>query len=251
MIRWAAILLATALVPAPALAYRDGARFVEPVLEGGAGGRFFSGAPRDGYGCAVCHEGAAASVTVEGIPSAGWDPGATYDLSVIFPAGARSVGAVLEVASEEGDGVGDLELVPDAELEAADRCRDDTAAVDLAPVTGRHVARADACGATRARVRWTAPPAAVAGGVRLFVGAVVADDSGDFTGDAAVTLVRPLRARGAPEVEAGTLAQRCSAAPARTGPGPVWLASVVALVLGAMRPRRSRTNASSSRSTVS
>lgn len=227
----ASVAACLALVPARAHAYLDGARFVDPVLEGGAGGRFFTGAPGDGYGCVVCHGGGGtAAVTIEGLPEGGWAPGERYDLSVVFPEGSRSAGAVLEIADENGDPVGDLDLVPDAELEDADRCRDDTAAVVLAPLSGRAVARAEVCGARRLRARWTAP-AAPATGVRLFASAVLGDDSGDPTGDPAITLTRPLRARGAPALEDGRLGQSCAARPGRGGLLPLALLALAVLRL--------------------
>ncbi len=232
----ASFALFLSLAPSRAHAYLEGTRFLDPALEGGAGGRLFTGAPRDGYGCAVCHAGGATpDVRLEGLPEDGWDPGQTYELSLVFPMGARSTGAVLEVADARGDGVGELVLVPDAELEDADRCRDMGAAVTLAPITGRLVARADVCGASRARVRWTAPAAPVSD-VRLFFSAVVADDSGDPSGDAAITDARTLRARGAPDLEGGRLGQRCSAS---VGESPVpWGVMLFLVAFLARRTRR-------------
>jgi hypothetical protein len=229
----ALLLLTLALLPARARAYLEPARFTDPVLEGGAGGRFFTGAPGDGYGCAVCHDGGAAEVGVEGLPEGGFEPGAEYDLALIFPADARSAGAVIEIADEMGEAVGALALVPEGELEDADRCRDDAPAVALVPADDRLLARAEVCGARRARVRWTAPDGPVSG-VRLFASAVLGDDSGDPTGDPTVTLVRPLRARSAPLLEAGRLGTRCSAAAARAD-APLLLA--LALLLAIARRR--------------
>ncbi len=198
------------LSPSLAHAYSDGTRFEDPTLLGGAGGRFFTGAPADGYGCAVCHTGGTPPpIVFAGLPAAGWDPGVTYDLTLAFPEGARSASAVVEIADESGQGVGTLELVQDADLDAADRCRDGTAATSIVPVAGRTLARTDACGAARARVRWIAPASALTG-LRIFASMVVANDSGDFTGDAAATVATPLRASSAPETEAGHLGQRCS-----------------------------------------
>ncbi len=230
MIRPALLAMAIALVPTTARAYLDAARFTAPVLEGGAGGRFFTGAPDDGYGCAVCHDGGAAEVVVEGLPEGGFEPGADYDLALIFPDDARSAGAVIEVADERGEAVGALALVPESELEDGDRCRDDTPAVALVPAEDRLVARAEVCGARRARVRWTAPDEPVSG-VRLFASAVLGDDSGDPTGDPTVTLVRPLRARSAPPLEAGRLGARCSAAAARTEAPALLLAALLLAVV--------------------
>lgn len=231
MIRLA--LLLTLALPASARAYIEPARFTDPVLEGGAGGRFFTGAPGDGYGCAVCHDGGAAAVGVEGLPAGGFEPGAEYDLALVFPADARSAGAVIEIADEAGEAVGTLALVPESELADDERCRDDTPAVALVPAEDRLVARAAICGARRARVRWTAPDEPAAG-VRLFASAVLGDDSGDPTGDPTITLVRPLRARSAPPLEAGRLGTRCSAVTARAD-APVLLVAGLLLAIALRR----------------
>lgn len=239
MSRLLAILVACCALaaPSPVRAYLDGARFEAPALEGGGGGRFFSGAPADGYGCAVCHSGGTAPViSVAGLPAEGWSPGVTYDLTVAFPEGTRSGGAVVEIADGSGSGVGTLEAIPDAELEAADRCRTGTGATSIVPLADRALARTEVCGAARARVRWTAPTSPVTG-LRVFASMVVANDSGDPTGDGATTTATPLRARGAPELEAGHLGQRCSIARGDP-PGDRFLPAAWLIVVLALARRR-------------
>jgi hypothetical protein len=99
----AAWLSASSLAPPRAQAYLDGRTFEDDAVNGGGGGRLFTGAPGDGYDCSVCHRGGAPlALTVEGIPSEGWEPGRTYVLAIPFPEGARNVGAVIEVADERG-----------------------------------------------------------------------------------------------------------------------------------------------------
>jgi hypothetical protein len=210
-----AVAIVSAGVPAAARAYRDPATFSAPVLEGGAAGRAFSGAPADGYTCNVCHRGGhAPRVTVSGVPDAGWEPGITYDLTVSFPEGARTVGAALEFSGPDGRAAGALELPAEGDLEAADRCRDGTVATVRESGRGRSVVRTRGCGARQVRVRWTAPDVA-SPGVRLFVAAVAADDSGTPDGDGASALALPLAQRGAPPVEGPTVTQRgCTAAAA-------------------------------------
>jgi hypothetical protein len=216
-------------------AYTEGTRFDAPATDGGAGGRYFTGSPRDGYGCGVCHRGGAAiDPVVTGLPIDGWEPGQTYDLAIAFPPAAANAGAMLEIADDAGRALGTLAVLPDAELDPADRCSTGLGAMTLVSVPDRQVARASVCGAARARVRWTAPDTTAVEG-RLFASVVAADASGDPSGDASITFARPLRARGAPPLEAGRLGQRCSVAFGRSSPPWLWLTLLVAALVA---PRR-------------
>jgi hypothetical protein len=233
---------APAAFASPARAYLDGARFAAPAIEGGSGGRYFSGAPADGYTCSVCHRGGERfALAVSGLPRGGWEPGRTYDLTLAFPEGASSVGAVIEIADAEGHGQGTMALVPDAELEDGDRCRDGAAATRLVVAAGRQLARVDGCGAARARLRWTAPPAARTD-VRLHAAAVRGDGSGDPLGDGTALLVQPLRALGAPEPEGPMLTQRCAMLALGTPrrPPALALAALTAIALAGLLGRRWR-----------
>jgi hypothetical protein len=237
-----ALVVALVAIASPAHAYLDPARFDAPAIDGGAGGRSFTGAPRDGYGCSVCHRGGTPpAVEITGIPDEGWDPGRTYELVVAMPEGVRSAGAAIEIADQEGDAVGTLALVPVAEQQAADQCARDPlrglAATAIVPVPDRLIARTTVCGAERARVRWTAPAEPVTG-VRVFAAMVASDDSGDPSGDGASVTARPLRARGAPDVEGAVLSARCSAAAGGPFAGSVPLVAASAWVL--LRRRRTR-----------
>lgn len=227
------------LAPARAHAYIDATRFEAPAVEGGAGGRFFTGAPGDGYGCSVCHRGAAPpSLTIAGIPGEGWDPGAIYELTIALPEGVRSSAAAIEIADELGNGVGALAVIPEAELTDADRCRDGTTATAPVSIPGRLVARAQVCGAEQVRVRWTAPPSARTG-LRVHAAMVAGNDSGDPSGDGASVVAMALQARGAPEVEGARLSARCSIGRARDRSLPAALVLAL-LVITARRRRTSR-----------
>lgn len=242
--RWlATAVLATlaGVAPSRARAYLDGAAFAESATSGGGGGRTFSGAPLDGYTCAVCHQGGGSfEPTVRGVPADGYRPGETYELVIELPSTARNAGAILEVADEEGRGVGTLSPVPVAELEPADECRTGEPAIERVTLSGRQLARLEVCGARRARVRWTAPSSPVAS-VRLFASLVISNDSGDPSGDTTAHLVQPLRALGGAELEGGRLSAGCAAAgpPARGSPLLAVLAAVVAIAR-APRARRRR-----------
>ncbi len=70
------------LVPAVASAYSDHTLYDAPVGEGGAGGRYFTGARVDGYTCDVCHRGGTTDeFTVDPLPSH-LEAGRRYDVVV-------------------------------------------------------------------------------------------------------------------------------------------------------------------------
>jgi hypothetical protein len=65
----AAIALALiAAAPPAAHAYSELERFGEPAVDGGGGGRYFTGAPTDGYSCHVCTTTSRAAGDVTGCP---------------------------------------------------------------------------------------------------------------------------------------------------------------------------------------
>jgi hypothetical protein len=181
---------------------------------------------------------------VVGVPEDGYRPGQTYELTLALPEGARNAGAILEIADEEGRGVGMLLPVPAAELDAADQCRTGEPAVARVTASGRQLARLEVCGARRARVRWTAPASPVAS-VRLFASLVISNDSGDPSGDTTAHVVQPLRALGGADLEGGRLAATCAASSARRSPGPLALVLALALVATARAPRARRRRARS------
>lgn len=226
--------------PGVAHAYLDGTRFAAPALEGGAGGRYFTGAPEDGYSCAVCHRGGgSAPLALEGVPAL-WDPGTTYELTLALPDSVRTAGANLEIADDAGRGQGTLEVIPDAELGDAERCRDGRPATTPVLIEGRLIARVEPCGARRARVRWTAPPMPRTD-VRFFASAVTGNDSADPSGDGTSAFVVPFRARGAPDPSGAMLSQRCSIDHAtRRRPGTPLALLALAALLARRRQRRSR-----------
>lgn len=234
-----------AALPSRAHAYLDGARFDAPAIEGGAGGRSFTGAPADGYTCSVCHRGGGtAPIAIAGIPPDGWAPGVTYELTLTMPEGTRTAGAALEIAGDDGADAGALALVPDAELDASDRCRDGASATSQVLAGERLIARIAVCGAARARVRWTAP-AMPQSGVRLFASAVAGNDSADASGDGVTAIVLPLRTRAAPESEGAILTQRCSATAGRNGRAGVGTALALTFAAVLARRRRARSRARS------
>ncbi len=234
-----ALSIGATLAPSRALAYLDGAAFEDTAVNGGGGGRLFTGAPSDGYDCSVCHRGGEpVPLTVEGIPTDGWEPGRSYDLTITFPEGVRSVGAILEVANERGEAAGTIDGLPIDETTAADHCRGGTLpAAHAVDVEGRTVARVDVCGATRAAVRWTAPSAPVTS-LRVFASLVAANDSGDPSGDGTGHAATSLRARNEPELEGGRLSAGCRASPGTDVTPRTLVVGLAVVALGLARRRR-------------
>ena len=212
--------------PVPASAYSDTARFEEGAELGGGGGRRFTGSPSDGFTCAVCHDdGGEADVEVSGFPSDGYRAGETYAIELEWPDDAL-VAFALEVVDRAGATSGALALPPAMELDAAERCASGDVdppppAVTLHPtVDERVVAVADACGARRATVQWTAPGAST-GPVFLYVAAVSGDRSGTSDGDSVRVVARSAPAAGSPPAEVSVVDSGCSATDERAGTG--WM----------------------------
>jgi hypothetical protein len=172
------------LTLAGAAGFSTPALFSEPVSVGGGGGRWFTGSARDGFGCHVCHEGAAAPlVEVDGVPEA-WTPGSTYTLALRWSVPSGSVSFVGELVDAEGDGIGLLATPPAEIVDDEERCAGGDPAVRLEPdVEGtRTLFAIPACGATRTRVQWTAPDEDE-GSAWLHLGVVHGDGSGSPDGD--------------------------------------------------------------------
>jgi len=228
-----------ALAPSGARAFNEAEKFDLPAIDGGGGGRFFSGSVRDGYTCAVCHMGGAEpEVEITGLPESGYVPGEIYDIEVVLDDDAEVTAAVLELTDDVGARMGTMELATspgrtetcppageEPERGAAQR-------MDIAD--GRQVVAMDACGATRVRVSWRAP--AEPRGMLWFHAAVVAGDaSSDPTGDGVRVVTRVLPVQGGSATSA-QLASGCSA----SGEPPSSLAGLLALALilaGRRRPR--------------
>ncbi|MEM9457955.1 MAG: MYXO-CTERM sorting domain-containing protein [Myxococcota bacterium] len=212
------------------------ALFSEPVVAGGGGGRLFTGSARDGFGCDVCHQGAVApALEVEGLPEA-WVAGATYTLWLNWSAGSGAASFVGEFVDEQGWGVGSLATPPADLVEQPERCASGTLAVRLSDVLegARTVFAIPACGASSARVQWTAPSDdAEEASAWLHLGFVHGDDSDTPDGDG-VTMI----AREIPSAASRASAEGCRVA--GTGPrAPWWFVLVAgAWVVGRGRRRR-------------
>lgn len=216
--------------PAGAHAYSDGRLFEQGVDIGGGGGRRFTGSPRDGLSCEVCHAGGGqAAVDVTGFPTDGYRPGTEYAIEVAWPEGELAAFA-MDVVDAAGATAGELALPAPEEIDAPQRCSIGTTepAVALYPTAdGRMVAAADACGASRATVRWTAPTATT-GPVFLHLSGVTADRSGTSAGDDARSIVQSAPMIGSPPPEVSVIESGCAAG-GRGEDGALLIASLLAL----------------------
>jgi hypothetical protein len=71
--------------------------FAKPASEGGGEGRWFTGAPTDGYGCGVCHTpNQAEKLVVEGLPKNGYVPDTDYYIRIAWPVAAARTRALYE-----------------------------------------------------------------------------------------------------------------------------------------------------------
>jgi hypothetical protein len=69
-----------------AQAFTDPTFFSKEAKIGGTEGRWFTGAPTDGYGCDVCHTGKPGeNLVVEGLPKNGYVPGKEYQVRIAWP----------------------------------------------------------------------------------------------------------------------------------------------------------------------
>ena len=222
------LVVVAGLVLAGVAGFSTPSLFSQPVTAGGGGGRFFTGSARDGFGCQVCHEGAAAPlVAVEGVPGA-WTPGSTYTLALEWSVASGSVSFVGELVDADGHGVGTL-ITPPAEIvEDDERCAGGSPAVRLEHdlEDTRTLFAIPACGATRTRVQWTAPDDD-AGPVWLHLGVVHGDGSGTPDGDGVRMLAYEI-----PSIATSEAADGCRLGGA---PRPAWL-----LLLAPLCRRRRR-----------
>jgi hypothetical protein len=232
-------------------AYGDLFRFNDPAAQGGGGGRWFTGSPADSYGCEVCHAPAAGGqpVFVQGIRDT-YQPGATYDLTIAWPASSLHVTGLVEFTDSEGNGAGSVAL-PTTPLTAAESCTPVEAQVpaaivltgpQLALANGRQLVGMQDCGGNVLHWLWTAPAQDV--GPIFFAGGLVSpdqrmDEDGDHVTRLSKSIASPAQANYESRVAGG-----CSASRARSGDaadGGVALALLLtALAWTASRRRRVR-----------
>lgn len=241
-----ALLAMGPLSPGPALAFSDPASSYDlPVFEGGGGGRWFTGTPRDGFGCDVCHSNpGTVPLTVTGLPlDTGYTPGQAYEVGMQWPPQVEHLALVLEMVDDAGATAGTLAVpVPEA-ARAPEQCSKEgaegiPASSIVESESGRQFAAVVDCGSQSMRMLWTAPPAA-AGTVWLSGGFVWSDDDASAAGDVSVKIRTPIPPLGAPAPVQALTQSGCNVTGLHTG--SVWPALFAMMGLCARRRRRGGT----------
>lgn len=232
-------LISAALVllwPSQLRAFSDPELFAEAPQSGGGGGRQFTGSPRDGYSCAVCHrDGVVPEIEISGLPDA-FEPARLYEVTLRWDGTLASHALQLELLTEAGEHP-EVEIEPPEVLTELGRCDGDPEgdpanyAVD---VEGRRVVGIRDCGASRVSFQFAAPDAA-----KLYFAASIVrtDSSGTAEGDGVLDLRRVLKRRG--DARAG---DGCELTAGRDGSG--WCAGLLFGTLALFVQRRSRPSTS-------
>lgn len=234
----AALAVPCVLFPSGARAFSNHESFSTPAVDGGGGGRYFTGSIADGYTCAVCHRGGPipADVTILGIPPDGFVPGAVVNLTITVDNGNA---AAFEIVSETGAGAGTLDVSPATCL--ADPTV--TPVWSASPGNGRTVAGLDGCSTNnRLQLAWTAPPTAEPVWINF---AVVGNDGGNGEPtDDGVYVYSYLLPPVGDGAESARVSAGCSTA---SGPGSLFGPAVLTLLLGLFARRRGSARCGSAR----
>jgi hypothetical protein len=229
-----------------ARAFSDPLAYEDDVLNGGGGGRWFTGSTADGYGCEACHEGGpTADLTITGLPLEGFSPGASYEIVIGWPS-AEHIALLAELADEARMGVGGLELPRPEATPETERCSGELLG---APSSALHALQDNSmrqlvsvvdCGARQVRFRWTAPAIAPEA-VWLHVGFITSNEDTTPKGDG-VTMARRVLLRAGASSDAEVIAQGCTALPgratSRAHAAALGRLAIALFVLACLRSRR-------------
>ena len=235
--------------PDRAHAFSDPERYSESTDTGGSAGRHFTGSPLDGYGCNACHQGGPAiPVSVSGLPTDGYKPGATYEVSIRFDSANRNVephaALVMEFADEQRRPAGTIappEIPADpSQFPMDELCVEEGVATGFAlrqiAKDGRNLIAVPECGAHAVRFFWTAPATSV-GTIWMAGGVVHSDEQASPAGDG-VTLLRLPLPSVVGQAYAREVASGCTVAAATPAPGALQAAFTCLLILGIARAQR-------------
>jgi hypothetical protein len=227
--------LALFVWPDRSRAFSDPDYFAKPTEQGGGGGRYFTASVFDGYGCSVCHRGAAEpKVQVSGLPVDGYQPGVTYEVELSWENPALSHALQLEIVGRDGTVPGQVVLPDQNTVDARGRCggvpTGEVAAYQRTVGT-RKVLGVESCRAPSLHFRFT--PANVAD-LSFSASIMTSDNQGTMEGDGVLTLRRVLRRIGEPAPSGD-----CSISWARAS-ASTWPSAALLLVLGLalLRSRR-------------
>jgi hypothetical protein len=224
-------------------AFSDPQYFGKSAIEGGTAGRWFTGAPTDGYDCGVCHTGGQAEkLVISGLPKNGYLPDYPYQITISWPQTAARTRAlydqqpppprlpsatlVAELVSETTLDSGSIEQAPLVQLEKTEVCKGSRKRFGYALYQQPHNGAATAvtscstenltrcliavrgCGPEEVRIKWRAPKQSQ--GAIWFSASFVSTDAVTLTpeGDAVSTTTIPIAPAGT-EYQS-TLEQSCS-----------------------------------------
>jgi hypothetical protein len=225
---------------ARAHAFSDRERFNQAASQGGGDDRLFTGAPRDGYACNVCHLGAEEpTVFVSGLPITGYVPGQTYDVEIAWTNATVSHALHVEIMDPDtGRAAGRVVLLDAAAVDARGRCGSlagEDRADYLLQVNNRQILGVEGCGASSLRFRFTAPDSPSV----VFAGSVVraGEPKASPFGDGVMNLTRVVPRVGEPSRATSS----CAVHAARGEQRAHWLwalALLTALLRARVRTRR-------------
>ena len=144
-----------------AKAYTSGGTFLTPISgaaqggQGGGGGRWFTGSIRDGYTCAVCHQGGVPPlVQFTGEPAGDiYAPGQMYTFDFVWPAEQSTLAAAIEFYDQSGNGAGEVLVEPPSSMEENCTNPAQLAALRYEAADNRRIIYMQRCGNTRGTLR--------------------------------------------------------------------------------------------------
>jgi hypothetical protein len=220
-----------------ASAFSEPLLYADPASQGGGGGRFFTGSPRDSFTCAVCHSGGEAPVVnVRGFPDS-YQAGKTYKVELSWTQPREPHALTLEIVDGKGRAAGTIELPDAADADedahcvlAEDPAEREQLASSLFPHESRQILTVLGCGARHVSFSYTAPDAER---IALTAAVVRSDKSEDIEGDGVLELRRIAYRNGEspPDVTGG-----CSLAAGNAGA----LGSLLSILLALLGHRRRR-----------
>jgi hypothetical protein len=164
-------------VPAIAFAYSDQATYDDLAINGGAGGRYFTGSRVDGNGCSVCHVGPESNDFSIDLPASGaLEAGKRYDVTVRWTSPEKPHSVHFEISNPNGSHA--MVEVPTV-LPKESMCGT-MPAVYVIDRGNRRIVGVEPCGASKV----TASFVATGGPIEVSVAGVAGDNSDSATGDA-------------------------------------------------------------------
>jgi hypothetical protein len=230
-------------------AYQNVGRFAVSPEEGGGGGRFFTGAPGDGYTCGVCHVAETSPhLAIDGLPIDGYVPGESYVVTIDWDDALPLVALNLTITDAAGKPFGTVAGLSPDQLTDADLCATTkTPDVVAASTADRNLVYVAACGGRQAAFQWTAPSSAAppprnGATDALFRGSLVASNADNaVTGDAVTDLSRVIGVKGPANPVAMKASAQCAALRRNTGAAAGAghaLVAIAALLLARRSGRR-------------